>query len=407
MFRSRCLVCRSPRLTRIIDLGIQPFADSFIPEDKLSEPDPAYPLECDLCRSCGHVQTSCVTDPRDRYEQLHDYSYTSSNSAFATNHWKEYAATAQRRTALRPGAFVVEVGSNDGFLAAEFKAGGHRVLGVDPSRYMRVLAAKRQVRTVTALFGRRVASTIRARHGAADVIVANNVFNHADDPRDFVAGAASLLRPDGWFVFEQPSWLSSVTAEKLDQVYHEHVSYFTVRSLRRLLGDAGLHIVDASTVDYHGGSLRVFARKSGRVPAWRGVNALIRQEREAGLFDPAAYEALMARAVRRRNVFLRKLYTLKARGATVLAVGAPAKGNTFLNFHRLDRTVIEAVTDASSHKQGKYTPLTRIPIVPDSAFAKHQRPYALVLSWNLVGTLRPLLRKINPNVQFISPEDPA
>jgi 2-polyprenyl-3-methyl-5-hydroxy-6-metoxy-1,4-benzoquinol methylase len=408
MFRTKCLVCSSSKLVKVIDLGVQPFADSFIARENLSKADPAYPLECALCQTCGHVQTTCVTNPEHRYFQLHDYSYTSSNSGFAKAHWQEYAESAARNAKLASRSFVVEVGSNDGFLAHQFLMRGFRVLGVDASDYMAKLAAKRKVNTVVALFGRKSAVNIRKEHGRADLIVANNVFNHADLPLDFVKGVADLLQADGSFVFEQPSWLSSIKSEKFDQIYHEHVNYFTIRSLVKLLWRAGLYIVDAEVVDYHGGSLRVHAKKS-RKPVTlltETVKSMIKSEKKAGLFGTGTYRKLMDTLQQRRVIFLQKVYKIKEQGISIVAVGAPAKGNTFLNYYRLDKTVIDYVTDASPHKKGKYTPLTRIPIVSDEVFAKLEMPYALVLSWNLVDALKPKLMKINPRIRFISPEEP-
>lgn len=399
-------MCGSRRLVRILDLGMHPFADTFVPAARLSEPDPAYPLACDLCRTCGHVQAACVTRPDDRYFGRHAYSYTSSNSAFSRRHWTAFARDVLARIALPARAFIVEVGSNDGFLAAQLQRRGHRVLGVDASPFMARLAAGRRVRTNVCLFGKAAATAIRTRHGRADLLIANNVVNHADVPRDFVAGVASLLPPGGWFVFEQPYWLAGIRAGKFDQVYHEHVSYFTLKALQRLLAAAGFTIVDAAEVDHHGGSLRVYARRSRRAEsAGPAIRALVRREETAGLFRVRTYETLMVRALRQRSVFLRRLYALKRAGYPIVAVGAPAKGNTILNFYRLDRSVVDYVTDTSPHKRGKFTPLTRIPIVGDAVFRRLRHPRALVLSWNLVHALRPKLLKLNRTIQFLSPED--
>src|ERR1700677_5291 len=251
MRRGCCLVCGSDKLTEIIDLGTQPFADSFVPEDRLGESDPAYPLICDLCRRCGQVQTAYTTDPRDRYGQIHDYSYTSSNSSFATNHWEEFATQVPARINLPKGAFIIEIGSNDGFLSDQFRQRGFRVLGIDASHYMARLADRRKVETVVALFGKEVAKDVRRKYGSAELIVANNVFNHANAPMDFAEGVAKLLSAGGHFVFEQPYWLTSVRSRKFDQIYHEHVSYFTVKSVQALLRKAGMCVVNAEEVNYH------------------------------------------------------------------------------------------------------------------------------------------------------------
>jgi 2-polyprenyl-3-methyl-5-hydroxy-6-metoxy-1,4-benzoquinol methylase len=306
---------------------------------------------------------------------------------------------------LQRGAFIVEIGSNDGFLSEQFQQRGFRVLGIDASKYMARLARRRNVETVVALFGKEVAIEIRRKYGNADLIVANNVFNHANAPVDFAEGVARLLSDGGHFVFEQPYWLTTVRSKKIDQIYHEHVTYFTVKSARRLLRAANMCIVEAEVVNYHGGSLRVYARKVVNLPRERkGTTEMIRIEERARLFDELNYRELMAEILRLRNAFLKKIYGLKEKGVPIIAVGAPAKGNTFLNFYRLDRTVVNYVTDTSPHKQGKYTPLTRIPIVADSVFAQFKNPYALVLSWNIIDSIRPKLKRINAAIKYISPE---
>jgi 2-polyprenyl-3-methyl-5-hydroxy-6-metoxy-1,4-benzoquinol methylase len=405
MRRTCCLVCNSIGLTEIIDLGIQPFADTFVPEECLGDSDPAYPLVCDMCPKCGHVQTGYITNPKDRYSELHDYSYTSSNSKFAVQHWETYSKEIPDLLSLPKGAFIVEIGSNDGFLAEQLQNRGFRVLGVDASDYMSRLAIGRKVKTVVALFSQQVAAQIHKQHGKADLIIANNVFNHADCPIDFAKGIATLLGDNGNFVFEQPYWLTSVRSKKIDQVYHEHVSYFSVRSAKKLLQAVGLRITRAEEVNYHGGSLRIYATKAeNSQPVARNVREMIRSEERANLFVLATYKNLMAEMLHWRNAFLKKLYGLREKGATIIAVGAPAKGNTFLNFYRMDKTVIDYVTDSSLHKQGKYTPTTRIPIVDDNIFKGLKNPYALVLSWNLIDSLRPKLKKLNKSIRYISPD---
>lgn len=404
MFRQNCLVCNSKNLNKIIDLGIHPFADTFISEDKLSQSEPVYPLICDLCEDCGHVQTSCETKPEERYFLLNDYSYTSSNSSFATQHWEEYAKTIIKKVNLDKGAFVVEIGSNDGFLSEQFFKTGFKVLGVDPSEYMAKIAKKRNIDTFVDLFTKNTANKILEKYGKAELIIANNVFNHADNPLNFVQGVKDLLSQQGVFVFEQPYWLTSIKSRKIDQVYHEHVSYYSVKSAKRLLEQVGMIITDVEEVNYHGGSLRIFARlhNSGFFES-DNVSKMIQVEDNEGLFNKNKYLLIMQEILQKRNSFLKEIYELKEKGYPIIAVGAPAKGNTFLNFYALNKTVINYVTDSSSHKQGKYTPLTRIPIVNDEIFSKFDEPYALVLSWNLIDKLKPNLEKINPKIKFIAP----
>ena len=399
MIRTGCLLCGSERLSTIIDLGLHPFADTFLREEDLAEGETAYPLVCDLCAACGQVQLRHPTDPGDRYTN-HEYSYTSSNSAFSRAHWDEYAARVAEKVGLDNDCLVVEVGSNDGYLAERFSKRGNTVIGVDPSPYMAALAERRGIATMVELFGTGTSQRILAKNGKAALVVANNVFNHSDTPVDFVKAVAQLLTDNGTFVFELPYWRTTIESGKFDQIYHEHVSYFTVRSSESVLARVGLRIWAVEVVDYHGGSLRVYARRAG---ACAEAQQLKTEEEALGLFDPAMYEKVMRELRARRVAFLAKVYDIRERGGEIVAVGAAAKGNTLLNFYNLDAKTIEFVTDASEHKQGKYTPYTRIPIRSDDVFVGLKNPYALILSWNLSDRLKESLRKINHDITFISP----
>ncbi len=405
MIRKRCLCCDSENLHQVIDLGSHPFADTFIPLSNADKGDVVYPLVCEICEHCGHVQTKYETDPLARYAQT-EYSYTSSNSAYSRNHWDEYAKEVSKEVHLKPRSFVVEAGSNDGYLTEQFLKEGNRVLGVDPSPYMAELAHQRNVDTVVGLFDQKIAHEITLKHGKADLVAANNVFHHAESPLEFAKAAANLLNKEGSFVSEQPYWLANFKNGNFDQIYHEHVSYFTVRSMAALLARAGMIITSISVVDYHGKSLRVVAQRmdSGKKES-EAARQMIKEEIESGIFDVKSYKKFMEEKKIQRNRFLQKVYKIKEEGYSIIAVGAAAKGNTFLNFYRLDNTVIDYVTDASPYKKGKYTPATRIPIVGDEIFSKYDKVYALILSWNIANQLKDKLQLINKNIQFIVPEE--
>lgn len=401
MLRNSCLVCDSKEIDEIIDLGSHPFADTFIPESRKSEADKVYPLVCTLCLNCGHVQTKYSTDPNERYSQI-DYSYTSSNSNFSRTHWDSYAKEISQELNLSKDATIIEVGSNDGYLSEQFNKAGYKSIGVDPSPYMVELAKKRGVTTILGLFGKETSDKTLSKYGKVDLVVANNVFNHSDNPLEFVKSVANILKDEGYFVFEQPYWVTSIRTEKFDQIYHEHVSYFTVRSAKTLLARAGLSIINAKIVNYHGGSLRVIAQKVNKESQ---AEKMIKEEEKEGIFKIETYRNFMDKIKNQRNIFLERVYKLKQNNKPIIAVGAAAKGNTFLNFYGLNKTVIDYVTDSSPHKIGKYTPLTRIPIVNDDVFKNYDEVYALILSWNLKDQLLPILSKINQNIQFISPEE--
>jgi SAM-dependent methyltransferase len=396
-----CLITGDP-VVKVLDFGQHAYADTFVAPDQLHLSEPVFPLQVWLNPSSGMLQLGYLSDAQDRYS-LYNYSYTSSNSQTARNHWDEYAHTVQARV----GAIklAIEVGSNDGYLIDQFRADGARAIGIDPSLDMCRIAKERGVEVMPALFCEPVANDIARRIGLADVIMANNVFNHANNPVDFARAVAKALSPTGVFVFEVPYWLSMIESGRFtDMVYHEHPSYFTIKSAWNILKKAGLEIVDFSVVNYHGGSLRVFARLDTGADMPTQVQEAIQQETQVGLFEPDFYQELQSIFQQQRAKWLSSFYQLleKEPNAVIIGVGAAAKANTWLRWHGLDATVIRCITDASSHKQGKYTPLTRIPVVSDEEFARYENPYALILSWNISSALREVILNINPHTRFLS-----
>ena len=385
---------------KIIDLGMHAFADTFVKQNQLGLSEPVYPLECFLNKNSGEIKAGVRTEQHDRYVD-YDYSYTSSNSEFSRNHWRNFAREVDEKIKLPKGSKVVEIGSNDGFLTKEFKNMGHQALGVDPSPYVAKLASKLGVETYCDFFGSKVGEDIKEKVGEADLIVANNVFNHANDVEDFTIGATNLLKNNGVFVYEVPYWYNTIKDKKFDQIYHEHVTYFTVKFSYELLRKYGLEIVDVQVVDYHGGSLRVFARKSNETTPQSRIEDMIKKEEDFGLFDENTYKEFMRNLHQQRNYSLKEVCEIKLRGHPIVGVGAAAKGNTLLTFYKLDNSMLDYITDSSEHKQGKYTPLTRIPITGDEIFAKYDEAYALVLAWNISDAIKENLKKINSKIKFL------
>lgn len=400
LLNKQCLITGKP-VQKILDFGMHPYADTFVSKEQLSLTEPILPLECYLNSESGQVQLGYITNDYERYS-LYSYSYTSSNSKFARRHWDSYYAKIKDLYQVK-NALVVEIGSNDGYLAHQFIQDQNQVIGIDPSQEMCKLAASRGVTVVNKLFNKQTSSELLDQHGKAKLIIANNVFNHSNNPLDFAEGINKLLADDGLFVLELPYWRATVESKKFDQVYHEHISYFTVKSSHNLLSRAGLAIVDFEVVDYHGGSLRVYCRKStNSQPIEKVVNA-IKEESELGLFDVEMYKKWQSTLLEARSKFLINLHKLKLENPNtpIIGIGAAAKANTFLNYYNLDNTVLDFITDSSEHKQGKYTPLTRIPIVGDEVFKTYPEAFALILSWNISDDLKKIILNINPNIKFI------
>lgn len=395
----KCLVTGKP-VTKILDFGQHAYADTFIAEHQVNLSEPVFPLQVYLNPESGSIQLGYSSNAEDRYN-LYSYSYTSSNSKTSRDHWDEYANTIKSK--YNTQGLVVEIGSNDGYLINHFNQPGTKAIGVDTSADMCEISRARGVETINALFGTDVGAAIEIAHGPAKVIMANNVFNHANDPVGFAKAVADLLADDGVFVFEVPYWGWMVTNGKFpDMTYHEHPTYFTVKMAQNVLAKAGLSIASYELVNYHGQSLRVVAHHSDVLT--NQVADSIAQETATGLFDPAFYDELQLQLIEQRNEWLKKFYDIVTNepDAVIIGVGAAAKANTWLNWHGLNKTHLHCITDSSEFKQGKYTPLSRIPILSDDEFARHENPYALVLSWNIGEPLKNALLKINPNTKFIS-----
>ena len=397
---NKCLISGDPAF-KILDFGQHPYADTFVNESQLNLSEPIFPLQVYLNPETGSVQLAYLSNAEERYN-LYSYSYTSSNSNFSRNHWDKYASSLVER--FNPQGLVVEIGSNDGYLIGKFRGKGLATLGVDSSGSMCELAIANGQPSMHAVFTQSVADEVVKQHGSACLVMANNVFNHANDPVDFAKGVSDLLTDDGVFVFELPYWADSVSSGHLDQVYHEHISYFTVKSSWYLLAAAGMQMIDFDVVNYHGGSLRVFAKKGLAKAMPSKIQSAIEAEITSGLFSVEFYIELQKKLIERRNKWLMEFYSLlvKEPDAVIIGVGAAAKANTWLNWHGLTGMHLKCITDSSEFKQGKYTPLSRIPIFGDEVFADYKNPYALILSWNISEPLKEALKKINPNVRFLS-----
>lgn len=384
----------------ILDLGMHSFADTFIPSNKWEASEPIFPLMCQLDSQSGLIQLKYLSDPRDRYG-LYPYSYTSSNSAISRAHWDSFAEDINRYFPVR-GRALLEIGSNDGYLLQQFKRFGAEVIGIDASMTMTEQCNEVGILAINGIFGESESAMdslidFRAKY---DVIVANNVVNHANDLMSFVANVALILAEKGIFVFEVPYWLRTIDSLRFDQIYHEHITYFTIKSVKELISHHGLVIVEAEEVEYHGGSIRITASKSMTTTP-KKVEEMIDVEEKEGLFTPERYIRYSRDIQKKRAAIMTRIYGLKEEGSVIFGIGAAAKANTFLTYYGLNSTIVDFITDSSPEKIGKKTPLTRIPIVPDENLVGAKEPVGLVLAWNLNAYVKEKLQTINPTVRYI------
>jgi len=381
---------------------MHPFADSFIPSNMENMSEPVYPLQCGLCSNCGYIQNIYLTEPEERYN-LYPYSYTSSNSNFAKSHWDDYAIELSKHHDLK-NSKILEIGSNDGYLLNKLVAESQLAIGIDSSRTMSEIANANGIRTINCVFTADSAKTIHTDFGNFDIIIANNVFNHSNSPTDFLRGCELLLSKTGKLIIEVPYWVSSLDSLKFDQIYHEHISYFTIRSLDYLAKKSNFCINKFDVIDYHGGSLRVELSNKDSSSEDQEVATQIKMESDLGVFNLDFYSEFMKKIAVSRSLFLQRLHGILATKdeSKIVLIGAAAKANTFINYYKLDSTIIDFITDSSESKIGKKTPLSRIPIVDDSALENMGKVYAIITSWNISESLRKKLLSINPDIEYIA-----
>lgn len=398
----RCVVCGGASLEKVIELGHHPLADTFLKKEKLHEVEKTYPLNCLLCNNCNHLQNEYILPPEERYSE-NDYSYTSSNSKISRDHWIEYCNTVSNYVRLTTFDHCVEFGSNDGFLLKQFSNRGINVTGIDPSPNIVELALQNGVYTILDFLSENSVNIALERHGPAKLVVGNNVFNHIADLKQAISDVKKLLKSDGYFVFEVPYLKDIIEKRAFDTIYHEHISYFTVKSLNFLFRKHRLPINNIEHNDYHGGSIRVYVSKQKSKYNPNIVSKYISDEEEAKLFEVETYRKFMDTIKRDKIKVLNIIYKLKNQGKRIAAIGAATKGNTLLNFYRLDGSTIDFITDTSELKIGKYTPGTHIPIVNDDELYTQNIDVALIIPWNIGAFLMEKIRKINNKIKFIVP----
>lgn len=389
----RCRLCDSDRLRSILDLGATPPCELFLTEAALDVPEVTYPLHLRLCEDCLLLQIPALITPEDTFT---DYAYYSSFSDSWVEHARLFVASAVDRLGLDGTSYVVEVASNDGYLLQHCVGAGIPCLGIEPSGNVSAAARQRGVPTLTAFLDEDLAVRVRADHGPADLVVANNVFAHVPDLRGFTRALRALVTDDGWLSIEVHHALNLVGLAQFDTVYHEHFQYYTVLSATRVLATAGLTVVDVERLETHGGSIRLWARPDTAecVPN-RRVAEVLRQEAAAGLHDVDGYLGLEPRARAVRQQLLGFLLDCKAQKRTVVGYGAPGKGNTLLNYCGIRPDLLEYTVDRNPYKHGRYTPGTRIPILDPRQIEKDRPHIVLALPWNLEAELTEQLRYIS------------
>lgn len=378
--RTRCRFCGSG-LERVVDLGLSPPCESFVPPERAGLGETFHPLDVKICADCRLMQIGEYVPVREIFDE---YAYFSSYSDSWLAHARVHVATMAGRLGLGPDAFVIEVASNDGYLLREVVARGIPCLGIEPAANVAAAAVSRGVPTRVAYFGRALAADLVEEGRAADLVVANNVLAQVPDLNDFVAGLALVLKPEGVLTVEVPHLLRLIAETQFDTIYHEHFSYFSLATSERIFAAHGLRVFDVDRLPTHGGSLRMHVCRTGASwPEGPGLAAVRREEAEAALDDVASYADFAARVERTKRRLVGLLGDLKDEGLRVVGYGAPGKGNTLLNYCGIRTDLVEFTVDRNPYKHGRLLPGTRIPVLPPGRLDQARPDVVFILPWNL------------------------
>ena len=376
---SRCRICGCQTLEKFLSLGPSPLANNFLTAEQLRRPEPYFPLDVCFCTTCWLVQLADVVPPEAMFTE---YLYLTGASQPMRLHFAGLAADLVERFSPPRGGLIVDIGSNDGTFLEQAQAHGLRGLGVEPAANVVAVAQARGVETLNAFFNAEVAERIVREKGPAKAVVATNVFAHVHDLDGFVASMVRLLAEDGVFVIEVPYVVDMLDRLEFDTIYHEHLSYFGVRPLTLLFERFGLQVTHVSLLKVHGGSIRVYVQRSPGPPPSRAVSELVAKETAEGFGTSDTYQRFAQRVQTLKDELAGLLGQLKTQGARIVGYGAPAKGNTLLNFCKVGPDLLEYLVDTTPFKQGRFSPGMHIPVFPEERFHNEPPDYALILAWN-------------------------
>ncbi|QJD85219.1 class I SAM-dependent methyltransferase [Cohnella herbarum] len=382
MGTKNCRCCNQPLIHTFVDLGISPLANSYVTKVKLSHMEPMYPLLTFVCEHCFLVQVEDFESPEHIFS---DYAYFSSYSDSWLEHCRVYVERMTKRFSLSGNHQIVEIASNDGYLLQYFKEKNIPVLGIEPAANVAEIATQKGISTVVDFFGSQLAQSLREQGKQADLLLGNNVLAHVPDLNDFVAGMKLLLSDQGIITMEFPHLMRLLESNQFDTIYHEHFSYFSLSAVNRLFENHNLVIFDVEQLPTHGGSIRIFGRHShdeSKAVSTK-VADLLEEEVVAGMTKLQTYKEFYGKVVRLKRQLVRFLIDIKERGETVVGYGAPAKGNTLLNYCGIDQDYLDYTVDRSPYKQGLYLPGSRIPIYAPDQLKETKPDYVLILPWNL------------------------
>lgn len=368
-------------MIKVLDLGIMPPANSFLEKEELPQKEPTFPLRLYFCPSCTLIQLRDRVDSRYLFRH---YVYMTSASKPLVDYFREYGEELIRRFIKSKNDLVVEVGGNDGPLLSIIQ-NKCRVLNIEPAKNIAQISQIKGIPTITEFFSEELAKKIVTERGTAAVLTGSNVFAHIDDVHDVFRGAKHLIGKKGVFVMEV-HWVGNLIYEGgFDQIYHEHLCYYSLRSVQHLAEQFGLKVFDAQITSMHGATLRVFISASRTIQP--SVRTILIKERKLGLEKLSTYNKFALRVKKNQRDLRKLLLDLKRKDKTIVGYGAPAKGNTLLNFCGINHKTIDYLVDTTIFKQGLYTPGGHIPVHPPEHLREKRPDYTVLLAWNYADAI--------------------
>lgn len=403
----KCRICNSKNLVDVIDLTDQPIPNGFLTKEQLKIKEEKYPLAVCFCNNCSLMQLRYLVNAKVMFD---NYLYIPSASKTRIEHFKGLAEEIKELTRFNEKSLIVDVGSNDGSMLIQFKNLGARTLGIDPAENLVKVAALSGIETVNSYFDSKVAAKISKKYGKAKAILATNVIAHINNLHEVIKGGEILLEDDGVFLMQFPYSLDLIEKNLFDTIYHEHLSYFSVKSLLVLAEKSKLEIFNIEKSELDGGSLKVYWKK--KTDKKRKINSsvikkILKEEEDFGLYDIKTYERFAKRVEKLKTEVVKKLKDLKKKNKTIVGYGAAAKANVLLNYFGIDKKTIDYLVDSTPYKQGRFTPGSHIPIYSEDKIYETNPDYVIIFAWNFAKEIMDKNKKFKEKggkFIFVEPE---
>jgi SAM-dependent methyltransferase len=374
-----CRICGYHPLKSFLKLGPLPTPNGYLTKEDIKNSEPKYPLTIGRCINCGLVQLTEIVRPDIMFR---NYKYVPSASKTMIDHFDDMANDISKKNKLSNKNLVIDIGSNDGTLLKSFKKRGVKVLGIDPAENLAKIATEDGIETLAEFFNSKVASMVRKKYGAADVITGTNVVAHIPNLHSLFEGVNILLSNNGVFVMEFPYLVDLLENTEFDTIYQEHLSYFSIKPLTFLANKHGLYISDIQKQEVHGGSIRVFMKKGNKNTLSKPVLGFLALEDSKNLYSESIYNDFAEKVNIKKHQLMKLLKQLKKDKFTIIGLGASARGNILMNYFGIDKKFLNYIVDSTPYKHGLFTPGHHIPIFPESKILKDQPDYILLLAWN-------------------------